>query len=653
MLVTEKRITNDQTHPGTNIQWNPSFFIVGCPRSGLSLLGRLLDGHPLLAVAPNVYWISEHFETRLGLNLEARLASEPVVKWLEQKRFDAFALPREQIRRLIAPGQLLPHGTFLSRLLDLYGAARKKPLVGSITPQFARLMPSVHAQWPGSKFIHLIRDGRDVALSVLDRETAALHVSRHGTWADDPVSTIALWWRDHVHQARGAGRTFHPDLYYEVSYESILADLAGECRNLCAFLEVPFDDAMLHDQEDWRGRDSAVVRPITVGFRNWSTQMTPEAVERFEAGAGTLLEEFGYPRATPPPKAETLQWVAQIEERFVQEARRPWLAQPALAKHRKEIGAANPFVFIIGCPRSGTTLLQRLMNAHPDLAITDETFWIPFFFKKRIGLTPEAIVTPELIDRLFSYYKFYRMKIAAEELWKLYDGEKELPYAHLVSLIFDRYGEFWGKPLVGDKTPDYVRDIPTLHQLWPEAKFVHLIRDGRDVCLSALQWSRKAARFESLFSTWAKEPIATAAAWWQWHVRRGREDGGNLGPCRYYEMRYESLVNQPAEECSRLCDFLGLPYAASMLRFHEGRAGAEGSQDAKTAWLPITPGLRDWRTQMPAKHIECFEAVAGPLLGELGYSRAVANPCQEMLANASFIVDRFGANVDVLGDWLP
>jgi hypothetical protein len=96
--------------------------------------------------------------------------------------------------------------------------------------------------------------------------------------------------------------------------------------------------------------------------------------------------------------------------------------------------------------------------------------------------------------------------------------------------------------LVGDKTPDYARNLPTLHALFPEAKFIHLIRDGRDVQLSAVNWKRKAARFTSLFPSWGKEPVATAAAWWEWHVRQARESGRLLGPGLYCEVHYEALV---------------------------------------------------------------------------------------------------------------
>src|SRR5215472_8199050 len=126
------------------------------------------------------------------------------------------------------------------------------------------------------------------------------------------------------------------------------------------------------------------------------------------------------------------------------------------------IGMSNPCVFIVGCPRSGTTLVQRMVNAHPDIAITPESHWIPRLYAKPWALTPEGSVKPKLIRRLLCHPKFARLKISPEEIAKLTGNGKPITYANLVSQIFDLYGERQGKSLVGDKTPDYVRSIEVL-----------------------------------------------------------------------------------------------------------------------------------------------------------------------------------------------
>jgi hypothetical protein len=313
----------------------------------------------------------------------------------------------------------------------------------------------------------------------------------------------------------------------------------------------------------------------------------------------------------------------------------------------------NPFVFIIGCARSGTTLLRRIVNAHPRIAITQETHWIPGFFEKRIGLTPEGQVTLQLVAELLDYDRFPRLKIDREQLERLFHSGPAVSYADFIAGIFDLYGQARGKSLVGDKTPGYVRDIGTLHGLWPEAKFVHLIRDGRDVSLSAINWKGKGDKLARRFSTWGEHPVTTAAVWWKWRVALGREGGQWLGPDLYYELRYEALVARPAQECARLCAFLDVPYDEAMLRFHEGHTKDDPTLDAKRAWRPITPGLRDWRTQMSAEDLERFEAAAGDLLDELGYPRAAPLPRPEALAHAARIRDRFTLDAQARGRGLP
>jgi hypothetical protein len=313
----------------------------------------------------------------------------------------------------------------------------------------------------------------------------------------------------------------------------------------------------------------------------------------------------------------------------------------------------NPYVFLVGSPRSGTTLLQRIVDAHSQIAIASESQWIARYYNRRIGLTPDGIVTPDLVPKLLEHPKFHRLAISGEVLEELVEPGGPIEYAAFVSQLFDHYGRARGKPLAGDKTPNYTRQIHVLHRLWPRAKFVHLIRDGRDVCLSLLNWKRKAARMAELFPTWEEDPIATAALCWERDVGQGREQGRLLGPESYDEIRYESLVTRPEEEVRGLCSFLGVPYEPAMLEFHPGRTRSEPGLSPKEAWLPITPGLRDWRSQMRRADVERFEAAAGGLLDELSYSRACPAPRAALRDGAARLRDRFALELSVRRGNLP
>jgi hypothetical protein len=189
-----------------------------------------------------------------------------------------------------------------------------------------------------------------------------------------------------------------------------------------------------------------------------------------------------------------------------------------------------------------------------------------------------------------------------------------------------------------------------------------LIRDGRDVCLSILNWERaqswKTGEGAARFRTWTPDPVGTAALWWEWHVRLAREAGEELGSGLYYELHYESLVARPTEECRALCEFLGVPYDDDMVRSYQERAMAGPGLDAKHPWMPITPGLRDWQSQMAPEVVERFEAIAGTMLDELGYRRSTPHLQPEELEYAALARDGFAREAlsqrySVPQAWLP
>jgi hypothetical protein len=307
----------------------------------------------------------------------------------------------------------------------------------------------------------------------------------------------------------------------------------------------------------------------------------------------------------------------------------------------------NPYLFIVGCPRSGTTLLGRMVDAHPQIAVIHEGRFAPDFFERRRGVADDGVVTPDLVDELLGHRPFRNVSVGREELKQLIGSGDHVLYSAFVSALFDLHGRAHGKRLVGDKTPHYVRSLPTLHQLWPAAKIVHLIRDGRDVSQSVLGWRKVTERGGSVarFSAFGEDRVATVACWWEWLVRLGREDGAALGPEHYHEIRYESLVAKPASECERLCDFLRVPYDERMLGFHEGRERGDPGLDAKKAWRPVTPGLRNWRWEMSPADVERFEAAAGGLLDELGYERGGRTSSADLGRHAARVRRSFTAEV--------
>ena len=283
--------------------------------------------------------------------------------------------------------------------------------------------------------------------------------------------------------------------------------------------------------------------------------------------------------------------------------------------------ASNPYLFVVGCPRSGTTLLQRMLDNHPQLAVANDSHFIP----RAIQNMPEEAnpaLTTEIVEWVRGYRRFARLGLSDAATNDAAANART--YAEFVSALYSKYGSMRGKPLAGEKTPDYVRDLPRLHALFPSVKTIHIIRDGWDVALSLLEWARE-DKGPGRFQLWQEEPVAVCALWWRWQVSMGRRDGANLGPARYREISYEDLVARSEEVLRGIAGFIGLPFAQEMLDYHEGKTRYDPGLSAKKAWLPPTPGLRDWRAQMSERDLELFEALAGDLLSDPGYERAVSS----------------------------
>lgn len=283
---------------------------------------------------------------------------------------------------------------------------------------------------------------------------------------------------------------------------------------------------------------------------------------------------------------------------------------------------ANPFVFVVGCPRSGTTLLQRMLDNHPLLAVANDTHFITRAAKRILRKDPQPLLTAELLEAVKSYRRFYRMGLDEAEVA---NAAEDCPsYAEFVSRLYTLRGQKKQKQLSGEKTPDYCRKMPVLHTLFPAARFVHIIRDGRNTALSTLNWAT-ASKGPGKWSLWDEDPVGTCALWWCWQAGMGQRDGSVLGADHYLQVRYEDLVAQPEKKLRSIAMFLGIPDSSAMANYHAGKTKHEAGLSAKSAWLPPVKNLRDWRNDMPAEDIDVFEGIAGDLLRENGYS-CLGNP---------------------------
>lgn len=280
--------------------------------------------------------------------------------------------------------------------------------------------------------------------------------------------------------------------------------------------------------------------------------------------------------------------------------------------------SARP-IFIVGAPRSGTTLLQYMLRSHPSISLpTGEShFLIPLYRQREAfgDLTQRENIqrilrTMHLRSTEFVETDLHGLKwnldILSERLVKI--GCRTLPQFFDAFFTLNAEGE--GKRRWGDKTPYYVLHIPLILEMFPDAQVIHLIRDGRDVALSMF-----ARKYDfHVYNTYH------AAKYWQQYVETGREYGRILSTDVYHELRYEDLVADPAASLRRLCAFLGEEYSDDLLNYR--KAQTDGGKTPLLKQGVKADNAEKWRAEMTPRQIQVFEAAAGTTLREHGYALA-------------------------------
>jgi hypothetical protein len=275
------------------------------------------------------------------------------------------------------------------------------------------------------------------------------------------------------------------------------------------------------------------------------------------------------------------------------------------------------FPFLVGFGRSGTTLLRAALDAHPEMAVPPEShFVLPMILRRRRYESPSGLRTHVFLDDLFAAHATrlaVRWGLTREDVESVFKGWPPNHLGDAIRAVYIAYARKEGKSRYGDKTPVHVLSIPLLATVFPIARFVHIIRDGRDATLSYLdQW-------------WGPESVTEGALRWKRAVRAGQRAGNELGSQRYIEVRYEEMVSDLEAVLRRLCPFLYLRFDTAMLRYHERAERLIAQTDRSHAGLrhPPSPGFREWRRQMSYPDLVTFEVLAGDVLSQLGYERAV------------------------------
>jgi hypothetical protein len=281
------------------------------------------------------------------------------------------------------------------------------------------------------------------------------------------------------------------------------------------------------------------------------------------------------------------------------------------------VNRATPPFFLVGNPRSGTKMLRELLNASPDIWLSDvESHFIPKF-TRRIGEFGDLAERPSFdrltaaLRRTRAFWQWERrgVRIDGDEWWAAcrtrdWPGVVEALFHCVHRREIPDPPKPWEEIVWGDKTPVYMRELPLLARLFPQARFIHIVRDPRDCCLSAE-------------TAWGNFPLRTAQEWAD-RTRACRAAGAALGPARYCELRYEDLVADVRRQVARVFDFLGVPTPADagrLFRVPENLGAARGATEV------VATNTQKWKERMSPALRRRIEALTGDQLDALRYER--------------------------------
>ncbi|MFI4854628.1 MAG: sulfotransferase family protein [Phycisphaerales bacterium JB065] len=278
----------------------------------------------------------------------------------------------------------------------------------------------------------------------------------------------------------------------------------------------------------------------------------------------------------------------------------------------------DPF-FIIGTGRCGTTLLQAMLMCHPRVTIPPETHFYSRFHPAAHGLRC-PVVDEEVeayLEKVVTQWWWEQLGLDGDGFAEAVRSGEARTSRELMLWVLDHLAMNMGEAepaslLIGEKTPHFERYIDAILGDFPGAKFIHMYRDPRDVVVSLQkEW-------------WWREPSKwRTAVYWRDVMERQAKAAEALGPAKYLELRYETLVDRPEEELKRICAFLGVEFDESMLRHHERKAS--GFLEVEKSWKQLTMKPIDkarhgrYRSKLSPQEIRRIERTAGPMLKRFGY----------------------------------
>lgn len=265
-----------------------------------------------------------------------------------------------------------------------------------------------------------------------------------------------------------------------------------------------------------------------------------------------------------------------------------------------KIGEVAPLIFIGGAPRSGLTLLRLILDAHPTISICPDT-----------GVLSLALAQRDFALTLGELHRDH-LNLSPERV--------SANFAAAIRSILGARAARDGKLRPGEKSAMNVLVFADLASIFPDAQFIHCVRDGRDVVASLLERRWKDPRTGKVFDYC--QDAGAAARYWAGLAEIGLRAEQAIGSARIRRVKYEDLVRDPRKSLSTLSDFLAVENTDQPLRFQERALDLAGMEKEERSRLsaPISEAaVGRWRRDLTQRQQSEVIAAAGPALRALGY----------------------------------
>ncbi|GJL54391.1 MAG: sulfotransferase [Nitrospirales bacterium] len=275
-----------------------------------------------------------------------------------------------------------------------------------------------------------------------------------------------------------------------------------------------------------------------------------------------------------------------------------------------------PF-FIFGCPRSGSSLLSRMLNAHPRLAVPFESHVLSMFYPllPYYGDLRKAEVLEQLVCDILST-DVMRDWVPPVNKNNVLSLVRVNNLGGIMDALMRSWAQSQHKQRWGDKTPWHVQYWPQILQYFPQTQFIHIMRDGRDVAISLFR-----ARF-------GPKTAYGAAKQWDKYIQEIECLKRAVSEQNFYQIRYEDLLQDPEATLSAICDFLHEDYSPHMLEFYKNPNlyKTDHTNMNNLAKPLLHQNTMKWRTEMTDRDLYVFEAVAQSTLRQQRYEVVCKNP---------------------------